>query len=143
LLIATRYTRKAGVRSLERVIGAVVRYKAVEWAEHHDEGGGSEKNAYRSVVEEHELEKILGMAKWDLEENERDARKGVVYGLGVMGLGEGGILPVETISVPGTGKSKLTGSLGDVSWRLLGGRRETLTESFFLDRSSRRAGNWL
>ena len=32
----------------------------------------------------------------------------------VTGAGEGGILPVETISVPGSGKLKLTGSLGDV-----------------------------
>lgn len=31
-IIATKYTREAGVRSLERVIGAVVRSKAVEWA---------------------------------------------------------------------------------------------------------------
>jgi ATP-dependent Lon protease len=32
-----------------------------------------------------------------------------------MGQGEGGgILPVETIAIPGTGKLKLTGSLGDV-----------------------------
>jgi ATP-dependent Lon protease len=36
LHIATRYTREAGVRNLERAIGGVVRYKAVEWAEHLD-----------------------------------------------------------------------------------------------------------
>ncbi|KAG6907031.1 hypothetical protein DXG01_010866 [Tephrocybe rancida] len=39
LHIATRYTREAGVRSLERAIGGIVRYKAVEWAEFMDEGG--------------------------------------------------------------------------------------------------------
>jgi hypothetical protein len=43
------------------------------------------KGPYRSVVEEHELEKILGSAKWDLKEKERDARRGVVYGFGGYG----------------------------------------------------------
>ncbi|RDB23965.1 Lon protease 2, peroxisomal [Hypsizygus marmoreus] len=141
LLIATRYTREAGVRSLERAIGGVVRYKAVEWAEVMDqerEGGGEGgkgaavreegrddgavvvvgvgkgRKAYRRVVEEHEIEKILGIARWDGEEREREERRGVVYGLVVMGQGEGGILPVETIIVPGSGHLKLTGSLGEV-----------------------------
>lgn len=130
--IATRYTREAGVRSLERAIGSVVRYKAVEWAEHLDEiaqapssqeGNPDQSKAvvlankhhYERVVEESELEKILGIARWDGEEREREERRGVVYGLVVMGQGEGGILPVETIALPGSGKLKLTGSLGDVS----------------------------
>ena len=130
LHIATRYTREAGVRNLERAIGGVVRYKAVEWAEYLD--SQSEKDissssvnnledglvtkAYDKVVEEHQLEKILGIARWDGEEKEREERRGVVYGLVVMGQGEGGILPVETIAIPGTGKLKLTGSLGDVCY---------------------------
>ena len=122
LHIATRYTREAGVRSLERAIGGVVRYKAVEWAEHLDalasqEGGTSDaiqSSEYDRVVEEHQLEKILGVARWDGEEKEREERRGIVYGLVVMGQGEGGILPVETIALPGTGRLRLTGSLGDV-----------------------------
>ena len=119
LHIATRYTREAGVRSLERSIGAVVRYKAVGWAEHLDAIAGdtdanTTKADYKSVVEDHELERILGIARWDGEEMEREPRRGIVYGLVVMGQGEGGILPVETIAVPGTGQLKLTGSLGEV-----------------------------
>lgn len=130
------------MRSLERAIGGVVRYKAVEWAEFVDalpgvdvrtlvseerekdvievEGkveetaGGSGRARYKRVVEEHELEKILGIARWEGEEREREERRGVVYGLVVMGQGEGGIMPVETIAVPGSGKLKLTGSLGEV-----------------------------
>ena len=66
------------------------------------------------VVDEDELEAILGIARWDAEENEREERRGVVYGLVVTNMGEGGILPVETIAVPGSGHLKLTGSLGDV-----------------------------
>lgn len=110
--IATCYTREAGVRSLERAIGAVVRYKAVEWAEHMDnENIGKE---YKDVVDEDELEAILGVPRWDADERDREERRGVVYGLVVTGMGEGGILPVESIAVPGSGKLKLTGSLGDV-----------------------------
>ncbi|EED81105.1 predicted protein [Postia placenta Mad-698-R] len=124
LHIATHYTREAGVRSLERAIGAVVRYKTVEWAEYCDSIGAEPDSAvpidnvagegYKKVVEEHELEQILGIARWDEEEREREERRGLVYGLVVTGMGEGGILPVETSVVPGSGKLKLTGSLGDV-----------------------------
>ncbi|CAL1698106.1 unnamed protein product [Somion occarium] len=129
LQIATLYTREAGVRSLDRAIGAVVRYKAVEWAEHIDASLSGEDTSdsviiestlskkaphYNKVVEEHDLEKILGIARWDAEEREREERRGLVYGLVVSGVGEGGILPVETAVVPGSGRLKLTGSLGDV-----------------------------
>ncbi|CAK5267788.1 unnamed protein product [Mycena citricolor] len=113
MTIATQYTREAGVRSLDRAIGAVVRYKAVEWAENVDQQA-AEKKSYTALVEDAELESILGLARWDPEEREREERRGVVYGLVVMGQGEGGILPVETISVPGAGRLKLTGSLGEV-----------------------------
>ena len=128
--IATMYTREAGVRSLERAIGAVVRYKAVEWAEHIDSSlTAADKHAvvdnsrtdkallkeYKRLVETDELEKILGIARWDADERERDERRGVVYGLVVTGMGEGGILPIETLLIPsGSGKLKLTGSLGEV-----------------------------
>jgi ATP-dependent Lon protease len=124
LHITTRYTREAGVRSLERAIGAVVRYKAVEWAEYLDAHEAEKaispsktanaEPGYKRVVDEHELERILGIARWDMEEREREARRGLVYGLVVMGQGEGGILPVETSAVPGNGQLKLTGSLGEV-----------------------------
>ncbi|KAF8485481.1 ATP-dependent protease La [Gautieria morchelliformis] len=111
LQVATRYTREAGVRSLERAIGAVVRAKAVEWADHADEQTESE---YRPEVRPEDLEHMLGIARWDDEERNREERRGIVYGLVVMGQGEGGILPVETIATPGTGQLKLTGSLGEV-----------------------------
>ena len=55
LHVATQYTREAGVRSLERAIGAVVRFKAVEWAEHLDSDSGVGRE-YKDVVEEDELE---------------------------------------------------------------------------------------
>ncbi|KAL4063990.1 Lon protease C-terminal proteolytic domain-containing protein [Scleroderma yunnanense] len=122
LRITTLYTREAGVRSLERAIGAVVRFKAVEWINHMD-GVAANRNAensnaiyegWRRLVEEDELEKILGVPRWDGEEREREERCGVVYGLVVTGMGEGSIMPVESTAIPGAGRLKLTGSLGDV-----------------------------
>ena len=110
--VVTGYTREAGVRSLERAIGSVVRYKAVEWAEYNDEGG-DKPSAYKKEVREGDLEKILGIPRYDAE-RERTPKKGVVYGLVVSGLGEGGVLPVETCVIPGKGDLRLTGSLGDV-----------------------------
>jgi ATP-dependent Lon protease len=126
--IATKYTREAGVRNLERAIGSVMRFKAVEWAQSRDtlptdkkgtheriESRNSDKPkaSYKHLVEVHEVEKILGVARWD-EERRREERRGVVYGLVVMGQGEGGVMPVESMVVPGSGKLILTGSLGEV-----------------------------
>ncbi|KAF9442272.1 ATP-dependent protease La [Macrolepiota fuliginosa MF-IS2] len=141
--IATRYTREAGVRSLERSIGSVVRFKAVEWAEWvercekegkvpyvpppsaspvNNNAASSETQVvttkdqeYNPTIELQHLELILGIPRYDsAEEKEREERRGVVYGLVVMGQGEGGTLPVETLMVPGSGRLKLTGSLGEV-----------------------------
>lgn len=119
------------MRNLERCIGAIARSKAVEWAEFVDataataagkkeggQGGKGEKvDGYRNVVDAEDLEKILGIARWDPLEREREERRGLVYGLVVSGMGEGGVLPVESVMTSGTGKLKLTGSLGDVSAR--------------------------
>lgn len=113
LQIVTGYTREAGVRSLERAIGSVVRHKAVDWAEHNDQDG-HKLPAYEKGVMEEDLEKILGIPRYD-GEKERSPKLGVVYGLVVSGLGEGGVLPVETCTIPGKGDLRLTGSLGDVS----------------------------
>jgi len=113
------------MRSLERAIGGVVRYKA-EWAEHLDalasqEGGTMDTNdaIHRSecdrVLEEHQLEKALDVARWD-REKAREERKGIVMDLWLrtrVGV-EGGILPVETIAHPGTVRLRLTGSCADV-----------------------------
>ena len=114
LQIVTGYTREAGVRSLERAIGSVVRYKAVEWAEHNDQEEDN-LSAYEKEVRESDLEVILGVSRYEGEKEQMPTR-GIVYGLVVSGLGEGGVLPVETCTVPGKGDLRLTGSLGDVSY---------------------------
>jgi ATP-dependent Lon protease len=112
LQIVTGYTSEAGVRSLERSIGAVVRYKAVEWAEYSDQEGDN-LSTYQKEVRVGDLEKILGIPRYDAGK-ERAPKKGIVYGLVVSGLGEGSVLPVETCTIPGKGDLRLTGSLGDV-----------------------------
>ena len=71
-------------------------------------------SGYDPVVEADQLEKILGLSRNDGEDRDREARRGVVWGLVVTGMGEGEIMPVESIATPGNGNLKLTGSLGDV-----------------------------
>ncbi|KZO97630.1 ATP-dependent protease La [Calocera viscosa TUFC12733] len=114
--IAVMHTREAGVRSLERQIGAVVRHKAVELSEASAASSGSQETAvpYDPVVRPEQLESILGLGRWDEREQERAEKVGVVWGMVYTGEGEGGLLSVETIRVPGEGKLRLTGSLGDV-----------------------------
>ncbi|BGP51492.1 hypothetical protein JCM10450v2_007438 [Rhodotorula kratochvilovae] len=106
LRLITQHTREAGVRSLERCLGAVCRAKAVELAE-ADEG------AYNPEVSEDDLERILGPGRWEEEEDDA-ARVGVATGLAYQGSGNGGILHIETTHTPGSGTFSLTGQLGSV-----------------------------
>lgn len=99
------------MRSLERAIGSIARHKAVEWSECVD---AKKQDSFNPTVDIGDLEVILGIPKWDSVDREREERKGVVYGLVVSGHGEGGVLPVESVMTSGTGKLRLTGSLGDV-----------------------------
>ncbi|CAG7851245.1 Lon protease homolog 2, peroxisomal {ECO:0000255/HAMAP-Rule:MF_03121} {ECO:0000255/HAMAP-Rule:MF_03121} [Serendipita indica DSM 11827] len=112
--IASYYTREAGVRSLERAIGSIARWKAVEWSNFSQQNRAKGERDYNPVVDVDDLEPILGVPRWDPQEREREERKGLVYGLVVSGQGEGAVLPVETIMTSGSGKLRLTGSLGEV-----------------------------
>ncbi|TRM56274.1 Lon protease C-terminal proteolytic domain-containing protein [Schizophyllum amplum] len=113
LTIVTQYTREAGVRSLERAIGAVVRYKAVEWAEYSEaENGGTPRDQVQPVVER--TSSSTSSASRGTRRSASARPAGVVYGLVVTGQGEGGIMPIESVAVPGTGQLRTTGSLGDV-----------------------------
>ena len=63
------------------------------------------------------LETILDLPRFlsDTFNHDSDQHPGIVYSLIVIGQGEGGIPPVETILLPGgSRKLKLTGSLGEV-----------------------------
>ncbi|CAG8611361.1 7945_t:CDS:2 [Funneliformis caledonium] len=111
LKIASGYTREAGVRSLEREIASVCRAKAVEYA---DAKYKDELDGYTGEITEEEVEKILGVTKFDNEVAERTARPGVITGLAWSASGSGGILFIEATQMAGKGNLQLTGKLGDV-----------------------------
>jgi ATP-dependent Lon protease len=98
------YTREAGVRSLEREIGSVLRSAAMRIAE-----GLAEK----ILITEKELPAILGARKFENEMAQRTSVPGVATGLAWTSVG-GDILFIEASKVPGSGKLILTGQLGDV-----------------------------
>ena len=138
--IVTGWTRGAGVRSLERAIAGFEAVQWAEWVEKYESDGkvgyapsseelesssaSSPTVLYNPTVHPSNLETILGLPRFSSDtsdsfiSSDRDwgQRPGIVYGLVVMGQGEGEIPPVETILLPGgSGKLKLTGSLGEVS----------------------------
>jgi len=98
------YTREAGVRNLEREIGAICRNVAVRIAE---------DKVSRVSVDEGDLHAILGSRRFEAEVAMRSGVPGVATGLAWTPVG-GDILFVEAARMPGSGKLILTGQLGDV-----------------------------
>ncbi|KAL8895393.1 MAG: hypothetical protein Q9207_008192 [Kuettlingeria erythrocarpa] len=111
-VIITSYTRESGVRNLEREIGSVCRYKAVEYADASD---SSNISSYDPDVSLADLETILGIERFDEEIAEKSSVPGIVTGLVAYSTGgQGSILFIEVADMPGTGRVQLTGKLGDV-----------------------------
>jgi len=102
--IISDYTREAGVRNLEREIGAVLRNTAMKIAE-----GAAEK----ITIKKEDLHAILGAKRFENEVAQRTSVPGVATGLAWTPVG-GDILFIEASKVPGSGKLILTGQLGDV-----------------------------
>src|SRR5215470_9576190 len=98
------YTREAGVRNLERLIGAVCRHVAMRVAE-----GGIERMRIDSAA----LPPILGPRRFENEVAMRTSVSGVATGLAWTPTG-GDILFIEATRVAGNGRLILTGQLGDV-----------------------------
>jgi len=98
------YTREAGVRALERQIGAVCRSVAVRIA-------AGETGQIR--VDGAALQEILGPPKFENEVALRVGLPGVATGLAWTPVG-GDILFIETSLTSGSGRLILTGQLGDV-----------------------------
>jgi ATP-dependent Lon protease len=99
------YTREAGVRNLERELGALCRKIARRVAE---EGVKAPVRIGRD-----QLPELLGPVRFEPELAERAGQPGVAVGLAWTPAG-GDILFVESTRMPGKGELKLTGSLGDV-----------------------------
>ena len=98
------YTREAGNRNLERLIGGVFRNIAMRIAEGTIE---------RLVVGPDEVTEILGGRRFESETAMRTSVPGVATGLAWTPVG-GDILFIEATRTPGNGRLILTGQLGDV-----------------------------
>ncbi|MBI1367166.1 MAG: endopeptidase La [Planctomycetes bacterium] len=103
--IIDAYTREAGVRTLERQIGAVCRGVAAKVA------GGKAKGRLSVGVED--VTELLGPAMFEREIAQRVASPGVVTGLAWTPTG-GDVLFIEATRFAGKGHFQLTGQLGDV-----------------------------
>jgi ATP-dependent Lon protease len=102
--IIQNYTREAGVRSLERQIGQVLRHAAVQIAE-------GQSGPIR--IARDDLVPILGAPRFESETAMRTSVPGVATGLAWTPVG-GDILFVEATRIPGSGRLILTGQLGEV-----------------------------
>ena len=98
------YTREAGVRSLEREIAKLAR-KAITRL--------IKKEAERVVVTPENLDDFLGVKKFRYGLAEKEDQVGVVTGLAWTSVG-GDLLSIEALKLPGKGRMKTTGKLGDV-----------------------------
>ncbi|HBL52105.1 MAG TPA: endopeptidase La [Candidatus Blackburnbacteria bacterium] len=102
--IISRYTREAGVRSLERNLATVCRKLARQIAEG--------VKVSKKIAKE-DIQKFLGPAQFTslLADTEDDI--GIATGMAVTSAG-GEIIFIETALMPGKGRLTLTGQLGDV-----------------------------
>lgn len=99
------YTREAGVRNLERQLASILR-KVVK--KHVEDNSPKE-----ITITPADLERYLGVPKHLYSEVNRAPKPGIVTGLAWTAFG-GETLQIEVMCMPGTGKLKLTGKLGDV-----------------------------
>ena len=102
--IINGYTREAGVRNLERKLGAICRKAAREIY------GG---NCTTVHVEKDQLEHYLGKERFHVNHIDHQSEIGIVRGLAWTSVG-GDTLQIEVNVMPGKGELKLTGQLGDV-----------------------------
>lgn len=101
------YTREAGVRNLERKIGAVCRSVAKKQLLGELEQGKKVRASAKN------LEEFLGKPKFKEDRAEKKAQVGIVTGLAWTSVG-GDTLTIEVGTMPGKGEMILTGNLGDV-----------------------------
>mgnify|MGYP001133231488 FL=1 len=102
--VITSYTREAGVRNLERLIGTLARKAARRIAD---------GDAKRIRLTERSLEQFIGAQRFTPEAEAEDNLVGVATGMYYTPVG-GDILFVETSVTPGKGGLVLTGQLGEV-----------------------------
>ena len=102
--VIRRYTREAGLRQLERVIGRLARKAAVVFAK------GETKPV---TISPDDLAEMLGPERFHLQKARRDMPAGVAAGLAWTETG-GDVLYIEATALPGGSGLTLTGQLGSV-----------------------------
>ncbi|UWR04556.1 endopeptidase La [Ruegeria conchae] len=102
--IIRTYTREAGVRNLEREIAKVARKSLTKIIK---------KETETVTVTPENLDDFLGVPKFRYGLAEQDDQVGVVTGLAWTSVG-GDLLHIEALKLPGKGRMKTTGKLGDV-----------------------------
>ncbi|MYM28453.1 ATP-dependent Lon protease [Duganella sacchari] len=103
--IVRYYTREAGVRSLEREVSKICR-KVVKMLL-------LKKSEKKVTVTPKNLDKFLGVRRYDFGVAEKENQIGQVVGLAWTEVG-GDLLTIEAVSMPGKGGVIRTGTLGDV-----------------------------
>ena len=98
------YTREAGVRNLERDIAKIARKSLTKIIK---------KDATSVKVTPDNLDDFLGVPKYRYGLAEKEDLVGVVTGLAYTSVG-GELLSIEALRLPGKGRMKTTGKLGDV-----------------------------
>ncbi|MBV2360590.1 endopeptidase La [Thalassococcus sp. CAU 1522] len=98
------YTREAGVRNLEREIAKLARKAVTKIVK---------KDAEKVTVTAKNLDDFLGVRKFRYGLAEEENQVGVVTGLAYTSVG-GDLLQIEALRLPGKGRMKTTGKLGDV-----------------------------
>ena len=102
--IVRYYTREAGVRNLEREISKLSRKSVTKIVK-------NEEKKIKVTIDN--LEDFLGVKKFRFGLAEQDDQIGVVTGLAWTSVG-GDLLHIEALKLPGKGRMKTTGKLGDV-----------------------------
>ena len=102
--IIRTYTREAGVRNLEREIAKLARKAVTKIVKKENE---------KVTVTPENLEEFLGVKKFRYGLAEKEDQIGVVTGLAWTSVG-GDLLQIEALRLPGKGRMKTTGKLGDV-----------------------------
>ncbi|HEU4707830.1 MAG TPA: endopeptidase La, partial [Methylophilaceae bacterium] len=105
------YTREAGVRSLDREISKICRKVVKELLTDKTRTGGAE--AQKIVITSEDLDKYLGVRRYDFGIAAKENQVGQVTGLAWTEVG-GELLTIEAVVLPGKGKTITTGKLGEV-----------------------------
>jgi ATP-dependent Lon protease len=106
------YTREAGVRSLDREISKVCR-KVVKDILTAKQSLAKDAKVEQIVVKPESVEKYLGIQRFDYGLAAKENQVGQVTGLAWTQVG-GDLLTIESVAMPGKGKTITTGKLGEV-----------------------------